>query len=722
MFLPLLLVATASAQEPVRGDAARLGAWRMRLDAAADAPHSDLVWRAIGPRFCGGRIEDVECPPGKPGVIYCGVGAGGVWKSVNGGLTWEAIFTDQPTFAIGDLELSAADPELLWVGTGEAHLSGTSYEGVGIFKSEDGGATFTHVGLSASAHIGKLVSHPTERDTLFVAAIGSKHDGSGGERGVYRTTDGGASWERVLEAGASVAFIDLVIDPSDPTRLWAASWDRSRQERSGVWRTTDGGDTWERLEGGLQETQVGRVAIDASASEPGVVYALLVDHSPEGDGRSGVTGAVYRSGDGGDSWAKTHEEKLPTYVGWDFCDVRVAPDDANEVYVCGLRLLRSEDGGKSWERGGERVQRLHAHRGSGMHLDMHDVWIDPEHPDRLLLGTDGGLYVSWDRARSYLHLNDLPITEFYKLHLTGAEVCEVWGGTQDNASLVTASTEAYTHGSADPWEHLWLDPWAGGDGFATFPDPFDPTILYWTQQLGDLKRGTRGELFRARRIRPRGRDLEFAWDTPLIASTQTEGLLYCAAQQVHRSTDRGDSWEAIGPEPWGGAILSMSLSPTDPQLLMTGASSGWVQYTLDGGETWQRAAELPGARIRDVLLSQHEPDHSYVVQSGSSGGDWQSYLHRSSDHGQTWTSIQGDLPAEPCNAIAEDPRDAQVLYVGTDLGVWFTQDGGQHWFPLGCELPSCPVLDLEVHAPTNTLVIVTHGLSAFALDVASVVP
>ena len=307
------------------------------------------------------------------------------------------------------------------------------------------------------------------------------------------------------------------------------------------------------------------------------------------------------------------------------------------------------------------------------------------------------------------------------MHLTGEEVCEVWAGTQDNASLVTSSTEAHVPGAEDPWEHVWLDPWAGGDGFATFPDPFDPSITYWTQQLGDLRRSKDRDLRRSKRIRPRDRDLAFAWDTPLLADPRSEGLLYCASRVVHRSPDRGDTWESIGPEPWGGAIVSLALSPIDPGLLMTGAGEGQVQYTLDGGAKWHRAEKLPAARTREVLLSRHGSNDSYIVQSAASSGDWRAYVHRTSDHGRTWTSIAGDLPPEPCNTIAEDPRDRNVLYLGTDLGMWCTKDGGESWFPLGSELPPCPVLDVEVHGPTNTLVIVTHGLSAFALDVTTIV-
>ena len=718
--LSVLFFAVLPVDDPVTGGAARLEAWGKRAELQNSSPFKDLQWRPLGPKFCGGRIEAVDCPPGSAGTIYAGVGAGGVFKTTNGGLSWKPIFHRESTYAVGDVEVSRARPELVWVGTGEAHLSGTSYEGTGVFKSTDGGASWNNMGLHDSAHIGKVVAHPSDPDIVYVAAIGAGHNPAG-ERGVYRSKDGGVTWERVLHVGERVGIIDLVMDPSNPARLWAASWQRGGGPGSGVHRSTDGGETWVKLGGGLPEgNRVGRVAVDVSVSDPSVVYALVVDHSPKGGGRGGVQGLLFRSGDGGDSWSQTHQDAVPTYVGWDFCDVRVAPDDANQVYLCGLRLLISSDGGKTFERGGENVQRLHDHQGSGMHLDMHDVWIDPERPERVLLGTDGGLYVSWDRAASWLHLNNLPIAEFYKVHLDGADPFQIWGGTQDNASLVAPSNVTLIPGGPDAWEQIFLDHWSGGDGFSSFPDPFDPSIVYWTQQQGDLRRGQSGELRRSKHVRPKGPGLRFAWDTPYMASPHTEGVLYCAAEGVHRSTDRGDSWEAIGPEPWGGSILSLSESLLDPKRLVTGAGGGRVQLTRDAGATWERAGDgLPSKRVTKVVTSVHDPELVYVALSGSSAGDRRSYVFRSEDFGATWKSLAGNLPNEPVTALIEDPSNPNVLYLGTDLGVFVSTDGGARWDVLGGGLPTCPVVDLAAHSASQTLVVVTHGLSAFALGISS---
>lgn len=363
------------------------------------------------------------------------------------------------------------------MGTGETHLSGTSYSGTGVFKSVDGGETWSNMGLHESAHIGKIIIDPTDKNIVFVAAMGRQ--GSGGERGIYKTTDGGKTFRRVLFEGDRVSFVDLVFDPGDPKILYATAWDRGKNLKSGVFRSDDHGESWTRLGGGLLDKKVGRVALDVSASEPSVVYALMVDHSSPDLARRGLAGILYRSDDRGDKWERTCEGYVPTYVGWDFCDLRVAPDDADRVYIGGFRLIISHDGGKTFTGEGglarnknrEDVFRLHAHRGMGMHLDVHDIWIDPEHPERVMLGNDGGLFVSWDRGQTWLHLNNLPMAEFYRVALDNQRPFQIWGGTQDNASFVGPATARFETGEDDEWQQVFLDPWSGGDGFSTFPIP-----------------------------------------------------------------------------------------------------------------------------------------------------------------------------------------------------------------------------------------------------------
>ena len=723
------LALQARAQEPIAGGAARLAAWEQHLAMEAASPFAELEWRALGPKNCGGRIEAVDSPVGQPSIIYAGVGSGGVWKSVNGGLSWEHVFAKQSTFSIGDVTVDPSAGETVWVGTGEAHLGGKSFDGTGVFKSTDGGASWRNMGLVDSARIGKVLVHPTNSQVVYVAAIGHRRE-AGGERGVYKSEDGGESWQRSLFAGERVAIIDLVLDPVDPERLWAAAWDRAGGGRSGVYRTVDGGRSWERLEGGLLAGEhVGRVAIAAAASQAGVVYALMVDHSPPGNGRYDVGGALFRSDDGGDSWTRTSTDYVDTYVGWDFCDVMVSPDDADEVYVCGLRLMVSRDGGQSFERGGEQVFRLLEHPGIGMHLDMHDLWIDPGNPDRVLLGTDGGLYVSMDRARTWLHLNNLPIAEFYTVFLDDAQPFRIWGGTQDNASLVAPSTATLVDDLPDAWRYVFLDRWDGGDGFATFPDPSGDGTVYYEHQNGDMRRKrpdapVRWQPGSGQRITPRAGEgdppFRFSWNTPLFPSRHAGDTLYCATQYVMRSTNRGDRWERISDDLTGGrgTIVSLSESPLDAQRLISGAGRARVFLTEDGGASWRAAGEgLPPVPLRSVRASSHDPGRVFVCLSNADSGDRRAYLYESKDYGRSWQSLAGTLPAEPVNVIIEDPVERGVLYLGTNLGVYVSIDDGASWLSLCRGLPTAPVEDMALHREGPTLVIVTHGLSAFALDV-----
>ena len=731
------LLGTASAQdtpdapEPIRGGAARIAAWEQHVALTADSPCADLEWRALGPKNCGGRIEAVDSPRGEPSVVYAGVGSGGVWKSVNGGLSWSHVFAQESTFAIGDVTVDPNDGQVVWVGTGEAHLGGNSYDGTGVFRSDDGGATWRNTGLVDSLRIGKVLVDPRDSDVVHVAVIGPRRGAHSG-RGVHVSRDGGESWKQTLFAGEQVGVIDLVRDPFDGDRLWAAAWDRARGGYGGVYRSVDGGESWERLEGGLLTGEdIGRVALAAAGSERGVVYALIVDHSPPGNGRYDVGGALFRTRDGGDTWERTSEEYVDTYIGWDFCDVLVSPDDADEVYVCGMRLMVSRDGGAIFERGSEKVFRLHEHPGRGMHLDMHDLWIDPGNPDRILLGTDGGLYVSMDRARSWLHLNNLPIAEFYTVYLDGEDPFRIWGGTQDNASLVAPSTAKLVDQESDDWRYVFLDPWDGGDGFATFPDPSGDGSEYYEHQNGDMRRKRPGAPVRwtrgsGRRITPRAEEgepqMRFSWNTPLFPSVHGEGVLYCATQFAMRSEDRGDSWERISEDLTGGrgAITSLSESSLDPLRLVAGAGRARVSVTADGGKTWREAGEgLPARSLRCVVASRHDAQRVYVCLSGQGDGDHRPYLYRSEDYGESWTSLAQGLPNAPLNVVVEDPEAEGCLYVGSDMGVYSSRDGGESWSSLSSGLPTAPVVNLALHAESGTLVAVTHGLSAFAVDVSS---
>jgi len=705
----------------------RLKAWDDHVKLERESIFKDLKWRVVGPVFQGGRIESVACLADEPFTMYVAPGAGNLWKTVNNGVTWEAIFEKESTFAIGCVAVSRSNSDIVWVGTGEAHLSGSSYSGTGVFKSTDAGQTWKNMGLYESSHIGKVIIDPENSDIVYVGVIGDRNR-SHQQRGVFKTTDGGKTWERVLFITDRVGIIDMVMDPCDRQTLYAASWQRNGGIHSGVHKTTDGGKTWKRLGGGLPQTEeIGRVAVDVSASDPNVVYALLVDHAKPGGGRYGVGGVVYRSDDRGEAWVKTHTGYIPTYVGWDFCDIKISPDDECNIYICGFKLLISKDAGKSFQEAGEKVVRLHRHLGENiLHLDHHELWIDPVNPDRLVSGNDGGLFVSYDRGQTWLHLNNLPIAEFYTVSVDMAKPYNIYGGTQDNASLYGPGNHTVQDGVEDPWQHIFLDRWAGGDGFVTLIDPTDSNVIYYEQQNGDMKRkrmdgpiwaGGRSE----KRIRPKAPEgesrLSFAWNTPFVISNHNPHTLYCAANRVFKSYTRGDDWECISPD-FGGSISTLSESSVKPGLIYIGARRGVVQVTRDDGKNWTMINEgMQNRSVRRINASSHEEATVYAALSGQGDDIFNAYVYMSTDYGKTWRFISSNLPAERANVVIEDPRDKNILYVGTDLGVYASLNRGKTWISLCNHLPSVSVLDMVVHPRDFELVIATHGRSIFVLDV-----
>ena len=701
-------------------------------------PFGELHWRAAGPRFQGGRIESVAVPIDEPFTMYVGVGAGGLWKTENSGLTWRPIFDQHATFAIGDVDVSRSHPNMVWLGTGEAHLSGTSYAGSGVYRSEDAGETWRNVGLRDTSHIGKVVIDPADPNVVFVAAIGHMNSPNA-ERGVFKTSDCGATWRKVVYANEHVGAIDLVQDPVDPRRLYASTWQRGGGEESAVYRTEDHGETWERVAAGFPTGKdVGRIALDVAASAPGVVYALVVDHSPPGRGRYDVGGIVLRSNDAGVTWERTREEYVDTYVGWDFCDIKVSPTDEDTIYICGFKLLRSRDGGMTYHEAGETVHRLLPLGSTALHLDMHELWIDPRQSAHVVLGSDGGLFQSWDGGETWLHHNNLPIAEFYTVTVDDADPYHIYGGTQDNASLVGPGHANMDAVAEDPWRHVFLDRWGGGDGFVTLPDPTDPNVVYYETQNGELRRkGMDGPLLVGTgsdvSIRPRPEQgeppLRFAWNTPFLVSHHEPHTLYCAANKLLRSPDRGDHWTCISPdltvrgegERGRGAVITLSESPRQQGLLYVGAERGLVQVTEDDGAHWRRAdAGLPAKSPTRVVASRHDADVAYLTLSGRANDDFQGYVYRSDDRGLHWESIAAGLPAQPVNALAEDPLHPQLLYVGTDGGVYASLDRGTTWVSLCGDLPPAAVVDLVVHPREPDLVIATHGRSMFVLDVTPV--
>ena len=724
----------------------RKKAWEHHQKLKKESPFKDLKWQAVGPELQGGRIEAIACHPDEPYTFYVGAGSGNLWKTVNNGTTWEPIFDHESTFTIGSIAIAPTDPNIVWVGTGEILMARSSFAGTGVFKSTDAGKTWTNMGLQDSHHVPRVLIDPKDPDVVYVAALGHNY-GFNDERGVFKTTDGGYSWDKKLFISDKVGIVELVMDPSDNQTLYAAAWERDRKawnnvitgKGSALYKTVDGGSTWKRLTNGLPTGEfVGRYGLAVSSLDPNVVYALVDNHTPPEEGRRRYRGEVYRSEDKGQTWRRTHKEDVPTGIGYDFCLIRISPDNTEEIYVLGNKLIRSLDGGKTFKPTGETIVHLLSHDIRVMHLDMHEMWIDSKKPDRLLLGNDGGIYCSYDRGTTWLHFNNLPIGEFYAISVDNAEPYNIYGGTQDNAALFGPSTHNLTdrlslYGVEDPWKHIYLDRWGGGDSYFTELDPSDPNTIYYEHQFGEFRRKNMktGETKSIKPVAEKGEpQLRRNWMTPYLISYYNPRTVYYAAHKVYKSLDRGDNWECIspdlttspGPEKQGnvpfGTITSLSESRLQEGLFYAGTDDGNVQVTRDDGKSWTKIKSgLPLKWISRVIASQHELGTVYVSFTGYREDDFEKYLFMSTDFGKTWTSIAGNLPSESINVIREDPSDKNILYVGTELSVYVSLDRGQKWFSLSNHLPTTPVHDLVIHPRENEMVIGTHGRSCFVLDI-----
>ncbi len=717
--------ARADDKSPATSAAVRMKAWEDHMRLERESPFKDLEWTAVGPRIQGGKIESIWVPKRRKSTIYAGVGSGNLWKTVNNGTTWKPVFEKQSTFSVSVVTVCDEDPDLVWVGTGEPHMARSSFAGTGAFKSTDGAKTWQHMGLVDTHHIGRVLIDPEDSNVVYVAALGHQYTYNE-ERGVFKTTDGGKTWEKVLYISEKVGVVEVVMDPSDNKTLYAIAWERDRKAwhnldagpGSGLYKTTDAGKTWRRITEGLPSGEHhGRMGLAVSKSNPAVLYIIA---SYQG-------GKVYRSDDRGESWRRTHEGNVPTGIGYDFCLIRVAPDNEDEIFILGFNLLCSTDGGKTFTSRSELVVPMLSYkpRRATPHCDNHDMFIDPDDPDRVLLGTDGGLYVSHDRARTWLHVNRLPIAEFYAISVDMAKPYRIWGGTQDNG-LLGGTAEPMNHGM-EHWR--WFD-W--GDQYVTRIDPNDLDVMYYEGMFGGMGRMNL-ETGRRRGIRPGAPPgeprLRFNWITPYILSPHDSKTVYAGANRVFKSTTRGDEWTCVspdlttnpGPEKQGnvpyGTITDISESPLTKGLLYAGTDDGQLHVSKDDGGTWVKIDEgLPDKWVSRVVASKYDAGTAFVSFTGYREDDFEAYLFLSSDFGATWRSIANNLPFEAINVIREDPFERDLLYVGTELGIYCSMDRGKTWHSLTHGLPTVAVHDIAVHPRDGDLVIGTHGRSAFVLD------
>ena len=733
--------------QPATTAAERAAAWEAHQSLAQRSIFRGLAWRPVGPVKIGSRMEAVAIPPGNTGTIYVAPASGNLFKTVNNGLTWRPVFEHESAFAIGDVAVAASNPAIVWVGTGEAQprYAGYAYSGTGVFKSVNGGESWTHMGLAGTDHIGKVLVHPTNPDIVYVAAMGRLWSANA-ERGVYRTTDGGGHWTQVLFIDDSTGVIDLAIDPSDPATVYAWAWQIEAGRRGGLFKSDDGGTTWRFIDAGLPTGLLGRAGIEVAAGTPNVVYIFLDNRAPSTvKGRPFVGGEVYRSDDRGEHWRKVNTGDLYDVfgtVGWKFTDVRVDPRNADHVYILGNRAFQSFDGGATWRQLGDRILRLHDTEGRAMHLDHHDLVIDPANPDRLLLANDGGLFMSHDGGESWLHLNSIPASQMYFVATDDRTPYRIFAGTQDNAAIMGPSSASLDDAVPDPWRSVYLDRWTGGDSYVTLPDPTDDRFVYYEHQNGAMMRmdlagasilsgGPATENIRPRL--PRGSSgLRFSWYTPFLISPHNPRTLYAGGSRVLKTTDRGATWTPVSPELADpaqgdrtavptGALTMLEESRLVPGMLVGGTEGGRVWLTLDDGAHWRRIdAGLPRKWVSRVTLSTKDAATIYVSLTGYREDDARPYLYVSNDTGRSWRSIAGNLPLGAVNVIKEDPADADLLYVGTDMGVYLSRDRGTHWESLSATLPTTPVQDLTVQSRASELVIGTYGRGAWVLDLAPI--
>ncbi len=806
-----------------------------------------LKWRAIGPNYTGGRIVDIDCDPENRDIVYAASASGGLWKTVNRGTTWECIFENEGTISIGDIAVDQDDGQTIWVGTGEANNQRSSMWGDGIYKSTDGGKTWANMGLGDSHHIGRIVIDPNNSDIVYVAALGHLYS-ENEERGLFKTTDGGTTWEKVLYVSPSVGVVDVVLDADDADVIYAASYERLRRAwhfdgagpGSGIYKSNDAGETWTRLSGGLPTGEIGRIGIDVSRQSPGTVYATISNQNLSqqlppsldsgntqedgsistafgftikfadniclvestgrggGAGRAGrggrggrgnfqraragqndlrrgdeivsiagisasdedalidalnaikpgdrvtivsrrgesestrqltapnprrrqIGGEVYKTNDGGESWTKVNERPVGGTPAYYYGQIRVDPQDDERVYLLSVPLYVSKDGGKKWST-----------IAGATHVDHHALWIDPDQPSRLILGNDGGFHFSYDYGATWDWVYNLPLCQFYAITVDQQTPYHVYGGLQDNGSIGGPSRTRSSRGVTRlDWYRI-----GGGDGFYVQVDPNDSNILFSESQFGSINRLDRSS-GRSRNIRPRATDTNipdrYNWNSPILMSSHDPRIIFFGANRLYRSYNRGDNWQAISPdlttqnpERIAGnvphcTITTIDQSTHDPRVLLVGTDDGKVQLSRDDGENWSDLSSRFPIQPSNwwcsrVSFCPHNADTIYVSFTGYREDDFRPFVFRSSDGGQSFESISANLPMGPVNVVRADPKSDNLIYVGTEFGVHVSTDKGRSWQALNNGLPRAAVHDLVIHARDNDLVVGTHGRGVFILD------
>ncbi|ARA92880.1 glycosyl hydrolase [Rhodothermaceae bacterium RA] len=812
VWLPALLmsvaVLSARAQHPTPTPAEpRLRGFDQRRALIEGSLVRNLELHNIGPTVMSGRVVDLDVNPADPTTFYVAYASGGLWKTTTNGIAFTPLFDAEAVMTLGDIAVDWRHGETIWAGTGENNSSRSSYAGTGVYRSTDGGATWVHRGLAETQRIGRIVLHPDDPNTLWVAALGPLYTTSP-HRGVYKTTDGGATWTQTLFVDDTTGVVDLVLDPTNPDVLYAAAWHRLRRPwdfiesggGSGIYKSTDGGNTWTRLttpgSGFPTGAGVGRIGLAVFPGNPALLYALLdnQDRRPpeEEEAQEGlvredflgmtrdallaldaalleaylrdnrfpakysaqrvremvergeiqpaalaeylddanaqlfdtpVIGAeVYRSDDGGQTWRRTHEDYIDNLYysyGYYFGEIRVDARNPDKLYLLGVPILTSDDGGRSFR----------SINGDNVHVDHHALWVNPARSGHLVLGNDGGVNISYDDGATWFKANTPSVGQFYAVQVDDAEPYRVYGGLQDNGVWVGPHTYRASYAWYEEGDYPY-DRLLGGDGMQVEVDTRTNDVVYTGFQFGNYVRIDRAAGTRTR-IQPRHdlgeRPLRFNWQTPIHLSRHNQDILYLGANRLFRSLNRGDDWTAIsgdltqggreGDVPFG-TLTTIDESPLAFGVLYTGSDDGLVHVTRDGGVTWARISDAlpPDLWVSRVEASHHDTARVYVTLNGYRDDHFEAYVYRSDDYGQTWTRLGLDLPPEPVNVIVEDPTDERLLYVGTDHGLYVSIDGGARFMAMMGGMPHVPVHDLKIQARAKDLIVGTHGRSIYVAD------
>ncbi|HEV8384087.1 MAG TPA: hypothetical protein VGQ11_04380 [Candidatus Acidoferrales bacterium] len=702
----------------------------------------NLKARSIGPAVMGGRVSDIALDPNDATTFYVALGTGGVMKTTNNGITFDGIFEKEAVAAIGAVAVAPSDSKVVWVGTGEANDRNSSSWGNGVYRSTDGGDTWTNVGLKTSRSIARIVVHPTDPKTAWVAATGDLWN-SGGERGLYKTSDGGTTWKRVLGAQPPydnrVGCGDVALDPSDPKVLYAVLYGRQRtpwsfqsgtavtdgKDLGGIFKSTDGGETWKKLSNGLPGS-TGRIGLSIFRKNPKIVYAIV--QSEEGgtsalDDIRSKRGGVFRSEDAGETWTRVSAiNPRPFY----FSQVRVDPENDQRVYVLGFALHVSDDGGKSFRE--DLFEKVHP--------DNHAMAIDWRNPKRVLLGNDGGLYQSFEGGKNWDHLTNFAAGEFYRLNYDMSTPYRICGGLQDNLNWVGPSRTRTKDGIVNS---DWIDI-GGGDGFSCVFDADDSEIVYTESQEGFVHRmNMRNGQVKILRPEPaEGQPrIRFHWNAPLVGSRHAKGAMYLGGNRVFRMTEHGEHWQLISPDLSTqdpnkiatvgsgaenyGVVYTLAESPVKAGMLWAGTDDGKLWLTDNDGQSWtDLSSNLPAAAkgqwIMRVEAGYQDAGVAYLAVDAHRSGNFAPLLYRTTDAGKTWQSIAANLPTDgPVKVIREDPKNPKLLYAGTEFGLFVSADRGANWIKFG-ELPTVAVDDIAVHPREDDLLIATHGRSLFVVD------